>query len=540
MVLKIKKFILQRKILLTTQLFCLLVGSHCGYPLYAGTSEDSILFGLTSEKENSDSKENSENADTKETTTPTLSTFSSGTESEDTSPEETLKEEEEKEQVAVQANPDPETEKLAREVGRLGLEVKRLQLEREKQDLQQQNGSVNLQQKKDKITLEKELLAEKAQLELVELTAQKDRFLLENELQTAKDTREVATLNATNTRLGLENAIKEGQQLQVQAELQAEVDKLALQNALQAEKNKQYQLKIELETAKLAFEGAKLELEKAKRSLDVEELQRKILERNSQEEWKSQVNKPPKYLKEPFVEGSLILSDRQIRLEEIIWSGTADYVAERVHYFNNQSTDYPIFLIITNCYGGSAMDGARILKTMKESQAPVYVVVESFAASMGAVIATLAERSYALPNAVILHHQVWGIFFGNPTEVKEQMKIVDEWTKRILKPVAQKMGLTTEDFVKQMYEHSAMGNWMEFADVATKLKWVDTVVEEIRDTSLIKKPQDEAKPEEMMEETLPMAARVEKSDDKGQRYVKLPRLSHPNFYYLYNPDSYYR
>ena len=46
------------------------------------------------------------------------------------------------------------------------------------------------------------------------------------------------------------------------------------------------------------------------------------------------------------------------------------------------------------------------------SDAPVHVVVKSFAASMAAAITTLAKESYAYPNAVILHHQISSTVFG--------------------------------------------------------------------------------------------------------------------------------
>lgn len=455
-----------------------------------------------------------------------------------------LEEEEEKEEEESPEYRSEVAEKLGQEVDKLQLEVKKLQLEQTKRELEHQASVLTLQQQKEKLTLEKELVSEQAQRELAELTAEKDKLLVENEVQSAKETREMSELTTMKTRLELENAIKVAQEQQTQAETQAEVNKITLKNTLQQERNKQLQLKIELETAKIGFEVAKIELEKTKRAVDLEDLNRKIAERNSQEEWKSQVNEPPKYLKEPFKDGRLIISDRRIQLEEIIWDGAGDRVVERIHFFNNKSSEYPIFLIITSCYGGSVMEGAKILKAMEESRAPVYVVVESFAASMAAVLTTLADRSYALPNAVILHHQVWGIFWGNSTEVKEQLEIVEEWSERILKPVAQKMGITPEEFVKRMYENSATGNWMEFADAAAKLKWVDSVVGHIRDTSVIKQPLVQPPVEEVaVEEVLTSAtflARYEKVDEKGQPYLKLPRLSPPDFYYLYNPDKYYR
>ena len=77
---------------------------------------------------------------------------------------------------------------------------------------------------------------------------------------------------------------------------------------------------------------------------------------------------------------------------------------------------------IDRCPGGSVMEGYRIVKAMQASKAPIHVVVKSFAASMAAVITTLAVHSYAYPNAVILHHQMSTGANGNMTQIKEQVE----------------------------------------------------------------------------------------------------------------------
>ena len=102
----------------------------------------------------------------------------------------------------------------------------------------------------------------------------------------------------------------------------------------------------------------------------------------------------------------MVISDRRIPLNGPITNETADYVTTRIHFFNNKDPKLPIFIVIDDSPGGSVMAGYRILKAMEGSDAPVHVVVKSFAASMAAAIATLAKHSYAYPNAVILHHQI--------------------------------------------------------------------------------------------------------------------------------------
>lgn len=391
-----------------------------------------------------------------------------------------------------------------------------------------------LQQEKERLALENELEAERNRRELAKLTAERDKILLQNELEAAQQKQSIAELIAKKERLELKNVINEQKAMFTEAEIEIERRKLALHNALKEEKNKRQELEIQLEMAKLGFEMAKMEFEKAKRTSTIEALGEKLMERAQKAEWESQANKPQEYLTEPFVDGKLIVSDRRIYLDGPIYPGVASYLSERINYFNNKEATYPIFLIIDRCAGGSVMEGAKILKAMDASQAPIYVVVKSFAASMGAVITSLADQSFAYPDAIILHHQIWGASVGNLREQEENLAMTREWSRRLIEPVAKKMGITVAEFTAKMYEHSADGNWSEFADKAVQYKWVDHIISGLIDTSFKKRPI------EVDEEALLRRIREEQTDTQGRRYVKLPALPPLDFYYLYDPDSYYR
>lgn len=398
-----------------------------------------------------------------------------------------------------------------------------------------------LEQEKEQLLLENELQSEKNRQALSQLMAEKEKLLLENEIQAARQAQTVADLEALKNRLELKNQINEQKQKLLLTEMEKEHSKIALKNALQEEKNKQQELVIQTETARLTLEMAKLEFEKAKKTARLEELTEKIAKREQEEIWESQVNEPQPYLNEPFKEGELIISDRRIELDTVIIPGISEYVIERIHYYNNKSTEYPIFLVIDRCYGGSVMEGAKIVEAMEDSQAPIYVVVKSFAASMAAVITAFADRSYAYPHAIIIHHQMISFAFGNKKQLEEQLQVAEEWTERIMKPIADKMGITMEAFVEGMYKKSSTGNWREFADEAVKLKWIDAIADRIQDTSYSKKPLEEE--EEISEEdgTLLSSEYLhEKIDQHEQPYLKLPHLGALDLYFLYNPDNYYR
>jgi ATP-dependent Clp protease protease subunit len=257
------------------------------------------------------------------------------------------------------------------------------------------------------------------------------------------------------------------------------------------------------------------------------------------------VGKAPAYPKDPLVGKKLVLSDRTIGLNGVITQKTADSVADRIAYYNNRDAEAPIFIVIDDCPGGSVMAGYKILKAMNGSTAPVYTVVKSFAASMAACITTLSKKSYAYPNALILHHQLSVGVMGNLTQHRENVKELEEWWKRLADPVAQKMGISREEFIARMYKEASTGDWNEFADDAQKLKWVDVIVEEIEETALLRhpdtvQPQPTNTPTRISGDPMTSAGIVESTDERGKPISLLPRLNPLDAYWLYNPDGYYR
>jgi ATP-dependent Clp protease protease subunit len=254
-------------------------------------------------------------------------------------------------------------------------------------------------------------------------------------------------------------------------------------------------------------------------------------------------NAKPVYLQNPLREdGTLVISDRRISLNGMISSTTADYITSRIEYWNNKDRKLPIFIVIDDCPGGSVMAGYRILKAMDASDAPIHVVVKSFAASMAACITTLAKESYAYPNSVILHHQISSQIVGARLNLTQQREFFEEstrWWQRLATPVATKMGITTDEFIKRMYAQTTSGDWSEFGDKACELKWVNHIVTGVEESSFTKDP--DAKP---TPPTAPVPATrtalVEEVDQDGRPFAWLPRLNPKDVYFLYNPDGYYR
>ena len=200
------------------------------------------------------------------------------------------------------------------------------------------------------------------------------------------------------------------------------------------------------------------------------------------------------YLKDPLQrDGTLVVSDRVIPFDGIVGTINAQYVADRIQFFNNKNREYPIFIVINANYGGDMAAGAKILDAMRGSQAPVYVVVKTIAASMAAIITALADQSFALPNARILHHEpvLPNAAWSNLTDQKQIVELMEKWWRRFTGRVANKMGISLEEFRKQMYKNSSHGNWIEFAEEAQRLRWVDHVIKGVIETGIKELPKSE-------------------------------------------------
>lgn len=368
---------------------------------------------------------------------------------------------------------------------------------------------------------------------------EQERLSLENSLLDEQVRKETSKLRAEAARLKAEKELIAERLAHAamlrKAEMEAESSKL------QAEAER---LNQEAAVAKARAEALASELKavQAESTIEITRLRGEISAIETAEKRKAFADAEPQYLENPLREkdNTVVISDRRISLNDVITTKTADHVTDRIHYFNNQNREHPIFIVIDECPGGSVMAGYRILKAMEASDAPIHVVVKSFAASMAAAITTLAEESYAYPNAVLLHHQISAMVFGrmNLTEQQEFYKESQRWWTRLATPIAEKMGVTTDEFIKKMYEQSTSGDWSEFGEEAQKLGWVNHIVDGIDETSFLRNP--DLKKTTTSTTTKTTAELTRGVDDDGRPYAMLPRINPKDVYFLYNPDGYYR
>lgn len=412
-------------------------------------------------------------------------------------------------------------------------------------DLQKQKArSAELEAELARTASENKLAEEKRKLEISKLETEYQKLAAQNKLSAEQAKALTAAQGDELSKLTLENRLAEEKNKKLMSELALRIATLKAENDLNAEQQRAGLLTdskeknaIDLALKRLDLEERKLKIEKMALDARMSKLNSDLDLRAKKAEWKKESNMDPVYTDKPFFGRKLVISDRRIALNGPIVRGVADYVTERIHYYNNISTQ-PVFIVIDASPGGSVMEGYRIVKAIQASKAPISVVVRSYAASMAAIITTLADRSYVYPNAIILHHQMSSFVWGNMTQMKEQLELAREWEKRLLIPLSKKMGLEPEALRKKMYEKNSDGDWEEFGDKAVEYKWANSIVDEIEETGIVKDP-DEKTAARTLSRT-PGFELEEKTDEKGQRYVALPRLDPFDFYFIYNPDRYYR
>ncbi len=440
-------------------------------------------------------------------------------------------------------------------------ELRRLAAELSLHDEKLKAQFIDLRSEYQRLKWENDLITERMTQGRLERTAKNIQVLQEHEEKIAELTRQKELLTG---QLELVKIEKVSSQFQVIAEYEEKLGQLSREKALLSESLDRDKLERELalrdeqikhEDSMLAVRResdvlkekivllmAKLEAQDVDSKLKIVKLENELTMMDVESRREQYADKKPLYFEEPLREdGTLVISDRRIALNGPITRGTADYVAERINFYNNKNSKYPIFMVIDASPGGSVLEGFRIIKSMQGSEAPVYVVVKSLAASMAATITAVADRSFTYPNAYFVHHQISTVFFGkmNLTQKKEFYDSSQKLWKRVATPIADKMGITTEEFIKKMYEHSTSGDWVEFGTEAKKLHWVDHVVDSIRETAQLKNPDMKATPEKELIEAKWSSKEVQ-LDEEGKPFTFLPRLFSHDHYYLYNPDTYYR
>lgn len=374
---------------------------------------------------------------------------------------------------------------------------------------------------------------QKKQLEIRLLNARKARIDAEVALEKARLSEELAPRAAARARLEAETALRNARTAAKFTD--SDIAKRKLDSTAARDKASDELATLERES-RLRSRELDVKIARLEQEIALARYNRDLVRVKSAETLRDLVpaaDSSAQYLKNPLLEdGRLVISDRRISLNGIITSENAADVCERIYFYNNRSTEYPIFIVIESSPGGSVAAGYQILKAMESSKAPVYVVVKTYAASMAAVITTLAERSFCYPGTVIMQHQPSSEAQGNLTQMRETLDQTTQWVRNICDMLAKKIGLTYEEYVAEMYRHNSRGDWSEFGDGAKKWKWVTDVVETMDETGIVRKKADSPAGTPSFGEY--------RIDDRGKPYVELPTLPAGDSWMIYDPNNLYR
>jgi len=170
---------------------------------------------------------------------------------------------------------------------------------------------------------------------------------------------------------------------------------------------------------------------------------------------------------------SRLLVDRIIFLGTPVDDAVSNIIIAQLLFLQMNDAKKDIHLYI-NSPGGSVTAGLAIYDTMQYLTCDVNTYCVGQAASMGAVLLAAGTKGkrYALPNARVMIHQIWGGAQGAATDISIQAKEILRLKDRLNAILGKHTGRTLEEIEKDTDRDNFMS-----ADEAKKYGLLDQVVQ---------------------------------------------------------------
>ena len=117
---------------------------------------------------------------------------------------------------------------------------------------------------------------------------------------------------------------------------------------------------------------------------------------------------------------------------------------------NVEMKSSPIYLHI-NSYGGSVFAAFAAIDFIKQSEIPVYTIVEGATASAGTIMSVVGKKRYMRPHASMLIHQLSSWLGGKMTEIEDSFQNLEQMMdtiKSVYIKHTKLQGKELDDFLK--------------------------------------------------------------------------------------------
>lgn len=104
-----------------------------------------------------------------------------------------------------------------------------------------------------------------------------------------------------------------------------------------------------------------------------------------------------------------------------------------------------------NTPGGDVFDGIAIHNALRAHPAPVNVVIDSLAASIGSVIAMAGDSITMAKHSMMMIHDPFGAVLGNAADMRQMADVLDQLGDTIAGVYAERAGGTVSEWRARMY-----------------------------------------------------------------------------------------